>query len=88
MLMAIPGPSYECLYADVGTNGRVNDGGVWNKCGFSKKLENQELSIPNSRFLTGGVQGILFVLVRDDAFTLKTHVMKPSAELDNRKSGV
>ena len=88
MLMAIPGPSYECLYADVGTNGRVNDGGVWSKCGFSKKLENQELSIPNSRFLTGGVQGILFVLVRDDAFTLKTHVMKPSAELDNRKRGV
>ena len=55
---------------------------------FQKKLENQELSIPNSRFLTGGVQGILFVLVRDDAFTLKTHVMKPSAELDNRKRGV
>ena len=31
ILMTIAGPSYECLYADVGANGRVNDGGVWNK---------------------------------------------------------
>ena len=57
-------------------------------CCFSKTLENQELSRPNPRFLTGGVQGILFVLVRDDAFTLKTHMMKLSAELDNQKRGV
>ena len=46
--MATAGSSYECLYADVGTNGRVNDGGASNKCGFSKALENQELSIPKT----------------------------------------
>ena len=27
VLMAVP--NYECLYYDIGTNGRVNDGGVW-----------------------------------------------------------
>ena len=75
--MAIYGSSYECLYADVGTNGRVNDGGVWNTCGFSKTLENQELSIPNLRYLPRGVQRILFVLIGDDEFVLKTHMMKP-----------
>ena len=48
ILMAIAGSSYECLYTDVGTNGRVNDGGASNKCGFSKALENQELSIPKT----------------------------------------
>lgn len=37
--MAIAGPSYECLYAGVGTNGRDNDGCVRNKCRFSKALE-------------------------------------------------
>ena len=31
ILMNIDGLSYECLYADIGTNGRVNDAGVWNK---------------------------------------------------------
>lgn len=28
VLMVIAGPDYECLYADVGRNGRMNDGGV------------------------------------------------------------
>ena len=30
VLMAVAGPNYECIYADVGTNGRISDGGVWN----------------------------------------------------------
>ena len=69
--------TYECLYGDVETNGRVNDGGVWNKCGFSKALENQELSIPNPRCLPEEVKIIPFVLIGDDGFALKTHMMKP-----------
>ena len=31
ILLAIPGPEYEYLYADVGSNDRINDLGVWNK---------------------------------------------------------
>ena len=31
VLMAIAGPNYEWLYANIGTNGRASDGGVWNK---------------------------------------------------------
>ena len=76
ILMAIAGPSYECLYADVGANGRVNDGGVWNKCGFSNAIENNQLSLPTLRCLPGGVQNIPFVLIGDDAFALKKHMMK------------
>ena len=29
--MAIAGPDYECLYAKIGSNCMVNDGGVWSK---------------------------------------------------------
>ena len=71
ILMAITGPSYEFLYADIGTNGRVNDGG------FSKALENPELSILNPRCLPGGVQRVPLVLIGDDVFALKTHMIKP-----------
>ena len=78
--MAIAGPNYECLHADAGTNGRVNNGGVWYKCGFSKALENQEHSIPIPRCLPRGVQRIPFVLIADDAFVLKTHMMKPYSQ--------
>ena len=74
--MAIVGPSYESLFADVGANVRVSDGVVWNKCDFSKALEKQELSIPNPRCLPWGVQRIPFVLIGDDAFRLNTYMMK------------
>ena len=75
--MAVPGSSFECLYADAGTDGRVSDGGVWNKCGLSKALESQELSIQNPRYVPGGLQRIPFVLIGDHAFALETHMMKP-----------
>jgi len=32
VLMALVNSKYEFVYVDVGTNGRVSDGGVWNKC--------------------------------------------------------
>ena len=31
VLLALAGPNYECLFADVGSNGRMNDSGIWNK---------------------------------------------------------
>ena len=75
--MAIAGTSYECFYADVGTNCRVNDGGVWNSCGFSNGIDNNQLSLPSARCLPGGVQNIPFVLIGGDAFALKKYMMKP-----------
>ena len=40
VLLAIVRPNYECLYADVGTNFRISDGSVWNKCHFAQNLDN------------------------------------------------
>ena len=40
ILMAIAGPDYECLYADVGSNGRVSDSGIWNKCALLQGILN------------------------------------------------
>ena len=37
ILLAVVGPNYEGLYADVGTNGRVSDGGIWSKCSLARK---------------------------------------------------
>lgn len=34
--------NYECLYYDIGKNGRVNDGGVWNKSGLAKALKKEQ----------------------------------------------
>ena len=49
--MVIAGPDYECIYADVGTNGRASDGGVWGKCGLSEDIENGKVSFPEASCL-------------------------------------
>eukprot|EP00795_Rhopilema_esculentum_P011068 gene11068-19929_t len=47
VLLAIAGPHYECIYEDVGTNGRISDCGVWNKCSLAKIIEDcSKMSLP------------------------------------------
>lgn len=75
VLMALAGPDYECLYADVGTNGRVADGGVWNKCSSLKSLDDGTLPIPDCKPLSFGKESVPFVVVGDDAFALRPNVM-------------
>ena len=85
VLMAVVGPDYECLYADVGTNGRVSDGGVWNKCSLSQSIEDGVISLPPPKRLPsdsvfGLTEEVPHVFVGDDAFALKTHMMKPYSQ--------
>ena len=61
VLLAVAGPDYECVYADIGTNGRVSDGGVWNKCSLSRGIESGNICLPESKSLTLGVQKIPYV---------------------------
>ena len=46
--MGVVGPEYEFIFADVGMNGRMSDGGNWATNQFHTALENVEnpLSIP------------------------------------------
>jgi len=46
VLMVLPGPSYKIIRCNVGVNGRVSDGGVWNRTGFCNALENEEIDLP------------------------------------------
>ena len=77
VLLAIAGPDYECLYADIGTNGRISDGGVWNKCGMAKAIESNQITLPPPEQLSSGTESLPYVFVGDDAFALKTFMMKP-----------
>ena len=47
--MAIAGPNYECLYADVGTKGRVNDWGAQSESKISTLIEDNKIEIPPSK---------------------------------------
>ena len=50
--LAIAGPEYECLYADVGSNGRVNDSGIWKKCSLLQAIDDGSVKLPEDDYLT------------------------------------
>lgn len=59
--MAVIGPEYKFLFADVGMNGRNSDGGNWSPSPMKKALENKTLSIPNPKPLPNRSNEIRFV---------------------------
>lgn len=77
VLMAIADAEYKFLYVDVGCNGRVSDGGVFNKCSFARAMGNDGLNLPDASPLLGREMKVPFMLVADDAFALRPNVMKP-----------
>ena len=74
-LMAIAGPDYECLYADVGSNRRVNDSGISNKCALLQGILNGTVELPAEGMLQNG-ENVPYVFLGDDAFALKKSLMK------------
>ena len=73
--MAITGLEYKCLYADVGSNGRVNDFRIWNKSSLLQGIQGGSVKFPNHEKLSNG-EITPCVFVGDDAFTLKIFMMK------------
>ncbi|GFV33301.1 DDE Tnp4 domain-containing protein [Trichonephila clavipes] len=65
------------LYIDVGTNGRVSDGGVWGKSKLRQAITNGDMNIPEAAALPGLASKLPFVIVADDAFPLMPNIMKP-----------
>ena len=76
ILMAVAGPDDECLYADVGSNGRVNDSGIWNKSALLQGILNGTVELPADGMLQNG-GNVPYVFLGYDAFALKEFLMKP-----------
>lgn len=66
--MAVVGPNYKFISAEVGMNGRISDGGVWANSTFNEMINdaNNSLNLPKN---------LLFLA--DGAFPLKPNLMKP-----------
>lgn len=64
--LVVSGPDYECLFVDVGTNGRNPDGHAWGRCSLKQALDNPDnpLNIP----LPGHTIQVSFVLTGHEAF--------------------
>ena len=78
ILLAFVNADYKFIFIDVGCNGRISDGGVFRNSPLSKVLSENTLDIPNTRNFEPGRE-LPYVIVADDAFPLKNHIMKPYA---------
>ena len=74
--MAIAGPEYECLYADVGSDGNVDDSGIWNKNSLLQGIQDGSVKLPNDEKLPNG-EITPYVFLGDDTFALKRFTVKP-----------
>ena len=84
VLLAVVGPRFEFIYADVGCQGRISDGGVLRNTDFFKALEKKKLNIPQPKELPNDDVSyqdwrpvIPYYFVGDDAFSLSENLMKP-----------
>ncbi|GFY64895.1 protein ALP1-like [Trichonephila inaurata madagascariensis] len=77
VLLAVVDANLKFLYVDVGTNGRVSDGGVWGKSKLRQAITNGDMNIPEAAALPGLASNLPFVIVADDAFPLMPNIMKP-----------
>ena len=77
VLLCLAGEDYEVIWADVGMNGRVSDGGIWNRSSLGQKLEDGKLNLPAPEPLPNRRESTSYVFVGDDAFALRENFMKP-----------
>ena len=77
VLLAVVDANYAFTYVDVGVNGRVSDGGVWGNCSLRKKIDDGNAGIPTASKLPNSNKVLPYVFIGDDAFPLKTYLLKP-----------
>lgn len=77
VLFALVDADYNFIFADVGCQGRISDGGVFKNSLLWQKINNEELHFPKSEALPGRQNIIPYVIIGDDAFALHQHIMKP-----------
>lgn len=75
--MTIVDADYNFLYANIGCQGRISDGGVFRNTLFFKKLEKNELGLPPTKSLNGREKAVPYVFVADEAFPLSEYILKP-----------
>lgn len=77
VLLALADANYKLIYVDVGCKGRISDGGVFHNSTLYNAIERNMLGIPPPKLLPGSDIKTPFVILADDAFALKTYLVKP-----------
>lgn len=76
VLMAVVNANYEFIYVDIGCQGRISDGGVFNNTSLFRKMDADELLMPVDEIIPPCDKPLPYVFVADDAFGLTRHLLK------------
>ncbi|KAI8432775.1 hypothetical protein MSG28_013734 [Choristoneura fumiferana] len=77
VLLAMADYDYNFIYIDVGSQGRISDGGVFQNSSLSRALNSNTLGLPTDEPLPGEEVNLPYVILADAAFPLSHHIMKP-----------
>ena len=77
ILLALVDSDYKFLWAAVGGNGSSSDCGIFNASPLRTTLESGDIGFPDPEPLPHDDRGMPYFLVGDDAFPLRTWMMKP-----------
>lgn len=78
VLLALVDSNYNFMYADIGSQGRISDGGVFKHSSLWQKIASDTLNLPKPRSLTSADNVDLpYVFLADGAFALHNNIMKP-----------
>lgn len=87
VLLGMFDANYNFIAVDIGAYGRNSDGGIWAHSNIGKAFESGNLSVPGPAPLLGTNIELPHVIVGDEAFPLKSYIMRPypGQELDDPK---
>ena len=77
ILLALVDAKYSFVWVDVGTNGSISDAQIFNDCDLCSGIFDGTLDIPDAEPLLGDDHDMPYFLIGDDAFCMRTWLMKP-----------
>ncbi|XP_029340998.1 uncharacterized protein LOC115033115 [Acyrthosiphon pisum] len=78
VLFALVDADYNFMYVDVGTQGRISDGGVFKNTNLYKKMERHDLNIPEPHALRiPYLLKVPYMILADKAFAMNEYTIKP-----------
>ena len=77
ILLALVGANYKFLWVDVGGNGSASDCQIFNGCYLKEAIDSSVIGFPPADPLPGDDRPTPYSIIGDDAFPLRTWMMKP-----------
>lgn len=67
--MALCDADYCVTYSNIGSQGRISDGGVFNNCSLYAALENKNLNLPSDEPLPMREKPVPYVVIGDNVYS-------------------